>query len=425
MKNTNTKNYFDRLIKYIKKTSRVFVNAFTGIISLCVKRDKNIYAFGSYLGWRFADNSMYLYIYLNEYTNRRAIWITKDRNIKNILNMKGFEAYLSYGLKGIYYQLKAKYHIVSYIGSDINSYLSVGAIKVNLWHGMPIKKLTSYYNQNEPFFLIRRFKFYKWFTPGFWDPKNIFSLVTSKQMIAKMVNLCPEPEREDRIIVANYPRNEMNMYHRNVVRRYLDSSAINVLKYIMILKKENYKIFGYFPTFRDWGNDILFTSDKECLQNFLDYLEYKKIIIVTKFHYNAKMINKELEKAKDELINNSNIIILKEEDDINYILPYLDLLISDYSSIIYDYMWYEKPIILYPYDEKKYNDNRGFAIDYNEFNPGKKVYNINELQSEIDNYINNRNYIDPYIDNIKSIRSKVFETDVACKRIIDFLEKIG
>ena len=71
---------------------------------------------------------------------------------------------------------------------------------------------------------------------------------------------------------------------------------------------------------------------------FLDYLEYKKIIIVTKFHYNAKMINKETRKSKDELINNSNIIILKEEDDINYILPYLDLLISDYSSIIYDYM---------------------------------------------------------------------------------------
>lgn len=66
------------------------------------------------------------------------------------------------------------------------------------------------------------------------------------------------------------------------------------------------------------------------------------------------------------------MILLEEVDDINAILPDLDLLISDYSGVIYDFLWYEKPIILYPYDQKKYEENRGFSLDYDAFNPGKK-----------------------------------------------------
>ena len=52
---------------------------------------------------------------------------------------------------------------------------------------------------------------------------------------------CARNLKEDRIIVANYPRNEMNMYHRNVVRRYLDSSAINVFKIYNDLKRKTIK----------------------------------------------------------------------------------------------------------------------------------------------------------------------------------------
>ncbi|HHX37115.1 MAG TPA: hypothetical protein GX717_03950 [Clostridiaceae bacterium] len=409
--------------KSFKKILMLFINIFFGIIVVFIKKDDNTYIFGSWYGHRFADNSMYLFVYLNEFTNKQSIWITKDKKVKDYLANKGLKAYLAWEFKGIYYQLKAKYHIVDQSSTDINSILSINAVKLMLWHGIPIKKLSCYFDKdNKILNSIKASKYYKLFVPGFWDGKNIFLLVTSKQIIDRMV--ASFPVNYNKIIVANYPRNEMNLYYRDYVIRYLDNKLILLLKYLQPLKNEGYIILGYFPTFRDWGEDVFFTSDYDELRLFLKYLSDNKVVIITKFHFGVKLFNKRLKYLKDNIINFTNVILLDEEDDINSILPDLDLLISDYSGVIYDFLWYEKPIILYPYDLENYRKNRGFSIDYDSFNPGKKVYNLWELKSEIEIFLRGPDYIGKYLPEIRSIRDETFETDVSCQRIIDYLEKI-
>lgn len=54
----------------------------------------------------------------------------------------------------------------------------------------------------------------------------------------------------------------------------------------------------------------------------------------------------------------------------------------------------------------------------------KKVYNIFELKSEIEEFLNNPKYIDNYLKNIQEIRKKTFDTDISCMQIVEFLEKI-
>jgi len=409
--------------KIFKKIAILIINIIVLFISLLIKKDDNMYILGSSLGCRFADNSMYLYIYLNEFTDKRTIWITKDIKIKEHLTNKGLEVYSSREIRGIYYQLKAKYHVVDNGPTDINPFLSIRALKVMLWHGIPIKKLPSFINgKNKILDLIKNSKYYKLFLPGGWDPKNIFLLSTSQKITSQMLPLFPL--NNENIIIANYPRNEMNIYYRAYVKPYLSNSIILLLKHVQVLKKEGYFIFGYFPTFRDWGEDIFFSNDKETLKSFLEFLNDCKVVVVTKFHFGVKFRNNELNNLKNEISHFENVILLEEVDDINAILPDLDLLISDYSGVIYDFLWYEKPIILYPYDQKKYEENRGFSLDYDAFNPGKKVYNIFELKSEIEEFLNNPKYIDNYLKNIQEIRKETFDTDISCMQIVEFLEKI-
>jgi len=412
------------IYKLFKKMLIFLCNVLVSIIVLFIKRNSNIYIIGGWYGYRFADNSMYLYAYINEFTDKQAIWITKDENIKEYLNKKGLHAYLSWDIKGIYYQLKAKYHIVDQSMQDINPILSIGAVKLMLWHGVPIKRLSLYYNNKSKKIinLIKSFKSYKLFVPGFWDSKNICILATSWQIVNRMTTSFPV--NSNNIIIANYPRNEATRYFKNNIMRYLSHSLITILKTVSILKNDGYIVLGYFPTFRDWGGDVFFTDNYDKLQLFLRYLSDNKVIVITKFHFGAKLFNRNLCCLKDNIYNYTNVVLIDEADDMNPVLPELDLLISDYSGVIYDFLWYEKPIILYPYDLERYKEGRGFSIDYDSFNPGKKVYNICELKSEIDQFLGDPDYIEKYLPEIRSIRSEIFETEVSCKRIINFLENI-
>ena len=76
----------------------------------------------------------------------------------------------------------------------------------------------------------------------------------------------------------------------------------------------------------------------------------------------------------------SNFQILDASTDVYDILITTDLLITDYSSVHFDYMLTGKAILFFPYDYEEYiNDDRGFNLPYDTFTPGEKVYTVDEL----------------------------------------------
>ena len=64
------------------------------------------------------------------------------------------------------------------------------------------------------------------------------------------------------------------------------------------------------------------------------------------------------------------------------ILPISDMLIADYSSVIFDYTLYQKPIVLFVPDYEEFISTRGLYIDLNEI-PGPMVINGEELKDVV------------------------------------------
>ena len=64
------------------------------------------------------------------------------------------------------------------------------------------------------------------------------------------------------------------------------------------------------------------------------------------------------------------------------LLPVTDLLITDYSSIIFEYSIYKKPMLFYAPDMEAYGVERGFYLDYQTL-PGKIVTRQEELAGEV------------------------------------------
>ncbi|MEG0291412.1 MAG: CDP-glycerol glycerophosphotransferase family protein [Anaerovoracaceae bacterium] len=71
--------------------------------------------------------------------------------------------------------------------------------------------------------------------------------------------------------------------------------------------------------------------------------------------------------------------------EINDLLFVTDILVTDYSSLIFDYALLEKPIIYYAYDLKDYENGRGMYYDFKKYIYGDVVTNIVELTSSITN----------------------------------------
>lgn len=161
-----------------------------------------------------------------------------------------------------------------------------------------------------------------------------------------------------------------------------DSDYIENVRKKVGLKGNKKKVIMYAPTFRDTDLD----KDGNSLDIPIMKLgNLKDCIILLRFH---PLISKKIENIKlpDNFINVGwypNILDL-------YLVT--DILITDYSSIIFPYMILEKSLILYPYDYDDYVKLRGgFYLDYKNDLPGPIIYNEDDLVKtikDIDNISN-------------------------------------
>lgn len=137
------------------------------------------------------------------------------------------------------------------------------------------------------------------------------------------------------------------------------------------------KVILYAPTFR--GHVATASSpDRIDFERFCRELD-NEYVIVCKHHpfvKNPPIIPEELQHFARDLTNYLSI-----ED----LLCCADICISDYSSLVFEYSLFEKPMIFYAYDYDNYCDWRGFYYDYSEFTPGPVVQTEDELLNSIKN----------------------------------------
>ena len=104
--------------------------------------------------------------------------------------------------------------------------------------------------------------------------------------------------------------------------------------------------------------------------------------------------------------------------DINDILPVADILITDYSSVIFDWLLLDKPIIYYTYDQDEYAGDRGLYYSFDEYVYGKVAKTGNELIAAIES-------ADMMADKRAAFRDRFMAAcdGKATERVIKLLEK--
>ena len=132
------------------------------------------------------------------------------------------------------------------------------------------------------------------------------------------------------------------------------------------------KVILYAPTFR--GRVSSATSPDE-----IDFVRMKELfgeeyVLVCKLHPFVKEHPPIPEEASDFAMDAEDAGLTIED-----LLCCADICISDYSSLVFEYSLFEKPMIFYAFDYDEYCDWRGFYYDYPEFTPGPIVKTQEEL----------------------------------------------
>ena len=330
-------------------------------LSYIIPKDRNLWVFGAWSGERYADNSKYLFEYINKnYSEIRAIWFTRNKDVYKLVKSKGYEVYYGYSLQSVLLGLRASCSIfVQSNLSDCMPFLNNKKTKlVQLWHGIPLKKIG--YDDNlsthrERRFLLRNIVF------PFLKENYSFIIANSNEDEGNFITAF----RNKSVKITGYPRNDL------LFQKVKRGKFCNII---------------YLPTLRgNTGDEIdLFSNFGFDVSKIDDFLLKNHCILNIKMHP-VNQPNKEmLEQIK--IMNNINFII---EKDATEMLMFADILITDYSSVYFDYLLTDKPIIFAPFDYDDYiRKGREFYYNYDEVTPGPKCKDWNEILTWIEKFKN-------------------------------------
>jgi CDP-glycerol glycerophosphotransferase (TagB/SpsB family) len=381
---------FKMIYRYLKYMLFLFYLPFWHFQKILL-RNKKVWVFGAWFGMRYTDNAKNFFEYIVDFQdNINPIWITKNREVYQVLRREGKTCYMKNSFKGIYTCLKAGVFVFSSGKFDINPFLMNGAKSVQVWHGAPMKKIgledkfsKSLYND----------RLRKYFFPFDWE-YNYDAFVSTAKIFNK--SLCSAFDlKENQIITSGYPRNDV-FFDENQESKYIEK---------LNEEFENPKIILYLPTFRDDESTIdLFFQYKFETKEWFKYLESTNTIFVYKNHFAGEF-------SEDLKFSNNRIVRYKEneESNLNLFMKRVDVLITDYSGAYFDFKLTNKPIILAPFDLEDYiNNSRELYFDYNEIDEYKGnnwVQILNLLKSgEVFNNRKNKLEYNDFIDGDSSKR---------------------
>jgi CDP-glycerol glycerophosphotransferase (TagB/SpsB family) len=352
-----------KLVKWI-----VYLILFIG--AKLIPREKNIWVFGSWYGHRYADNSRYLFEHvLRQEPGIRAIWLTRSRAVLKMVRQSGREAYMVNSVMGYWLCCRAGVIVVTCGLDDVNRVASSGAMIVQLWHGSPLKKIglddnITTTNIDGPIKARLRATLSK-----------VFNFVSDQYDLV----ISPSPHvsnhfksafgvTSDQVIVTGYPRADLILSSHRPAIDLLDSIACRFGRPRIVL---------YAPTHRGEGKFKFDLFEQFNIDNLKQCLDSNQAVLIIKMHYTHR-------KLKSVILGRetSRIFWATEDDisDINLLLPYVDVLITDYSSIFFDFLLLDRPILFAPFDKDRYLlREREFYEDYDQITPGPKCYTFSEL----------------------------------------------
>ena len=369
------------MIKYLKPLLFKASN-FTYKINKIIPKKRNRIVL--YSNWGFRDNLITLYHYLVDNSYQEAYEIVCASNDFYHLEKENDIKYVSI-YRGIFYFFTSKYFFYSFGKYPIKP--APNQMVVNLWHGMPLKKIGNLEVGMENID-------YNFFT----------KLVSSSELFTPIMKAAFNAKDEQMLLVGNIRNDEL-------------------------FKEKKEKKIIWMPTYRNSKNyhdsqaALIFSLEEEDFQNIEELLSNYGYQLYIKLH--------PLEESQLKFDMNYSTIHLLTEDIISEqygtlytFLGTTSALITDYSSVFLDYYLLNRPVAFTINDYEEYKEKRGFVFeDVKSLMVGSVICDSHDLieflesvmKSE-DSYIEERTKVNDKVNAIQKDFTKTLLNEIGLKK---------
>lgn len=321
---------------------------------------KNTILFESFFGKSYSDSPKYIYEYLakNSAESFRSVWVIDKPDTVIPFKHKKIKRY---SLLYYYYLARSQYFV-------FNGRQPEWAVKrkgskfLQTWHGTPLKKLV--FDMDDITSASPKYKQQVYKQSRAWDyliAPNAFCSETFRRCFMY----------DNKLLETGYPRNDiMHAPEREKI-------AADLRKKLGIAQDK--KTILYAPTWRDdefYGKGQYKFDLQLDLKLLQKQLGDQYVILLRTHYFIADSLD--VSSLKGFAYN------LSKYDDISELYLISDILITDYSSVFFDYANLKRPMLFFTYDLENYRDIlRGFYFDIEELVPGPLLYTTQEVADAV------------------------------------------
>lgn len=369
--------------------------------------EQNTVLYDSFLGKSMTDNpyAMFLEIKKRDTDNLIThVWVLNSEvseQIKRFWSMENIVFVNPYSLQHIEYLVKAKY-IITNVSMPYYYQKKSGQVLMNTWHGTPIKGMGKYmggqYGQWDN--VMRSFLMSDYIiSPNRYTTETISNSYDLNDIY------------EGEILEIGYPRVDLiNQTKKQLMIDFLTQNNIDI--------DSEKKVLLYAPTWR--GQDA---NRKDMTAEF-----NKNVKLIQQYLPSGwQLIVKAHQIVYDQVSKDDNFkgILIPNSIDTSELLSIVDGLITDYSSIFFDYYITGKPIVLWAYDLVEYQSERGLLINLDEL-AGQLATTEQDLSTALQNLENI--IIDPQLTkqfiNYQDNQSTKVAVDILFGETVKYRDKI-
>ena len=340
------KKKLSNLLKYSKPLYLIYSHVFNFLINLMkivIKTDDRLVLFNSFGGKKFDDSPKAIYeCILNDsrFDGYRLVWAFHNPDEFDVPNGEKIKTdnlrYFATALKARVWVTNSSFERGLHFKGKRTFYL-------NTWHGSPIKRMGADIDSSNASFKSR-------------ESTEIDAFNVQGDFEAEVFSRCFGVP-EERILKVGLPRNDELVHFseagRNEIRRFLGISDSDTRKIIL-----------YCPTFREYVQDNMHDVILLPPMHIAKWKERlsSNYILLFRAHYE---VSKTMRIVDDEFVRDMTAYPV-----LNDLMIVSDVLISDYSSIFFDYSIMEKCMLHFTYDFDEYSSKRGMYFDVRDFLSG-------------------------------------------------------
>lgn len=325
------KRIYDVIKTFAFKTEKLILDIPFSLFCLFPLRSNSIFVYG-FLSQGWGDHPKYILSELNKRSaGYKVYWPTYAKNPPQVSNVTYVKPK---SLKALYYQATSKIWIAT-VRMPYYAIKRKGQIYIQTWHGaINMKRIEGecLNSLTERYVLMAKH-----------DSDMIDYLVCANEDKVNLFTKYFWLEKGELLKIGS-PRNDI------LVNKEFDNSLKGNPTFV------NKKVVLYAPTFRAGRGTEIYRLDFERLLNVIEESYQGEWILVIRLHPTMAGRSSEIVEYGSRIVDGSGI------DDVQELLAITDILITDYSSIIFDFLDTGRPAFIYAPDIEEYKKERDFHL---------------------------------------------------------------